>query len=161
MSYQSLLRGLVQREVAFIVVGGVAAVAHGSARITNDPDVCYDAAPANLDRLITLLGVWKAYPKGWEPGLQFILDQRTFRTTPLLTLNTIEGELDVMADLPGVGDYGRVLRSSIEIHAFGVRFRVLTLDALISSKRAAGREKDLAQLPELEALRGLRKRSSQ
>ena len=49
MSLASMVRGLTRKKVRFVVVGGVAAAAHGSSRITNDLDICYDASDkANL-----------------------------------------------------------------------------------------------------------------
>lgn len=160
MSYQSILRELVRHDIAFVVVGGVAAVLHGSARVTNDLDVCYDPAEENVGRLVALLATWNPYPRGWEAGLPFVIDVRTVRTTPTLTLGTTEGDLDLMAEVSGVGDYAAVLRASVAMSATAFSFRVLDLDALIRAKRATGRERDLAQLPELEALRALRKRAT-
>ena len=69
-----------------MVVGGVAATVHGSARYTNDLDLCHATDPENLRRLVELLTEWKACLRGVEPGLPFILDVRTFAITPLLTL---------------------------------------------------------------------------
>jgi len=158
VSYQSLLHGLVRHEIAFVVVGGVAAVLHGSARVTNDLDICYDPAEQNVERLAALLASWNPYPRGWEPGLPFTMDTKTFRTTPVLTLTTTEGELDLMAEVSGVGDYPAVLRASVAMSTPAFSLKVLDLDGLVRSKRATGREKDLAQLPELEALRALRRR---
>ncbi|MGQ0715040.1 MAG: hypothetical protein ACT4PJ_15170 [Gemmatimonadaceae bacterium] len=158
MSYQSILLGLVRHEIDFVVVGGVAAALHGSARVTNDLDVCYDSATENVARLAALLASWNPYPRGWEAGLPFTMDERTLRTTPMLTLTTSQGDLDLLTEVSGVGDYAAVLRSSVPMSGSSFSFRVLDLEPLIRSKRATGREKDLAQLPELEALRELRKR---
>jgi hypothetical protein len=56
-------------------------------------------------------------------------------------------------EVAGVGDYAAALAASEQVELFGATFDVLTLDALIASKSAAGRPKDLLVLPELEALR--------
>jgi len=153
-----MLRGLTRKKVRFVVVGGVAAAAHGASRVTNDLDICYDAAThANLAALATLLASWDAYPRGVEVGLPFILDDRTLRGAPVLTLTTTEGDIDVMDKIAGVGDYAEVRRHSEAISALGVRFRVLDLPSLIKSKRAAGRPRDHDHLPELEALLAIRR----
>ncbi len=156
MSLQSMLRGLAEARVAFVVIGGVAATAHGSPRVTNDLDICYDTADENVTRLAALLAKWNAYLRGVPAGLPFTMDARTFRTTPIMTLETSEGYIDVLDRIPGVGEYTSAHANSVEYEAFGVRLSVLDLPALIASKRAAGRPKDLAQLPELEALLTLR-----
>ena len=159
MSFESMLRGLTHEKVKFVVVGGVAAAAHGSSRVTNDLDICYDAADAkNVAELASLLARWKAYPRGIEPGLPFIMDNRTLHGAPILTLTTLEGDIDVMDRIAGVGDYPAVRRNSERVSALGVSFRVLDLPSLIKAKRAAGRPRDHEHLPELEALLALRKR---
>jgi len=156
VSFTSMLRGLTRRKVRFVVVGGVAAAAHGSSRVTNDLDICYDASNrANLVALASVLKSWNAYPRGIESGLPFILDDRTLFGAPVLTLTTSEGDIDVMDRIAGVGDYTAVRLHSERISALGVGFRVLDLPSLIKSKRAAGRPRDHEHLPELEALLAL------
>lgn len=147
-----MLRGLTEAGVEFVVIGGVAAVAHGSAFQTNDLDVCYRPSAENIQRLVGLLREWKAYPRGWEEGLPFSMDARTFATTPVLTLRTVEGDLDLLDRVAGLDGYDTAREMSEEIAALGINFRALGLGALIRAKEATGREKDLAQLPMLRAL---------
>ncbi len=154
-----MLRGLARARVRFVVVGGVAAAAHGSIYVTHDLDICYDTPPANVMRLAALLAEWEAYPRGVERGLPFFIDDRQFRATPLMTLTTREGDLDVLHRVEGIGVYAEALANSVEFEAFDVRFSALDLPALIRAKRAAGRPRDIAQLPELEALVALHRRS--
>ena len=158
MSFTSVLAGLTGRKIRFVVVGGVTAAAHGATRVTNDLDICYDAMDQkNLIALAALLAKWRAYPRGVEAGLPFIMDDRTLRGAPVLTLTTVEGDIDVMDRIAGVGDYAAVRKRSEKIEALGVRFRVIDLPSLIKAKRAAGRPRDHEHLPELEALLALRK----
>jgi predicted nucleotidyltransferase len=154
-----MVRGLTRKKVKFVVVGGVAAAAHGSSRVTNDLDICYDPSDkANLVALASVLSSWDAYPRGVEPNLPFILDDRTLFGAPVLTLTTNGGDIDVMDRIAGVGDYAAVRLHSQRISALGVRFRVLDLASLIKAKRAAGRPRDFEHLPELEALLALTNR---
>jgi predicted nucleotidyltransferase len=155
-----MLQGLRSNGVKFVVVGGVAATAHGSRRVTDDVDICYERGRANVTRLAQLLSEWDAYPRGIDRGLPFFMDARQFRTTPIMTLTTREGFIDVLDVVKGVGDYSKCRVRSAEVGAFGIRFRVLDLPALIDAKRAAGRPKDLDQLPELEALLALSSKES-
>jgi hypothetical protein len=158
MTLLGMIGRLVEAEVRFVVIGGLAMRAHGSARLTEDLDICYDTAPDNLGRLADTLAGWNAYLRGVEPGLPFVMDVRTLKTTPVLTLVSDHGDIDVMDLVAGVGGYADVLTQSVETGSGSVRFRVLDLPALIRAKRAAGRLKDRAQLPELEALLARRKR---
>lgn len=157
--FEEILKALVNANVRFVVIGGVAATIQGSARFTNDIDLCYDTAADNVERLVKLLKKWKAYLRGVEPGLPFILDERQFRITPVMTLATEKGAIDVLDHVPGVGDYDAAVKASEVVKVGAVEFRSLTLDALIASKRAVKRPKDVEQLIELEAIRELRRRS--
>ena len=156
--FEAILAALIAHGIRFVVIGGVAATVHGSARFTNDIDLCYDPAPDNVARLVALLTEWRAYLRGVEPGLPFILDARTFRTTPVLTLTTTMGAIDVLDQVPGIGDFAQVLAASERVRVGSTTFRALTLEALIASKKAAGRKRDLEHLIELEAILALRGR---
>jgi predicted nucleotidyltransferase len=160
MSFATVLRGLKDSRVKFVVIGGLAAAAHGSRRVTDDVDICYDTDHQNLTKISELLSSWKAYPRGIEKGLPFFMDERQFKVTPLMTLTTTEGLIDVLDFVKGVGDYHTCVKQSLEITAFDIRFRILDLPALIDAKRAVGRPRDLDHIPELEALLALRRSTS-
>jgi predicted nucleotidyltransferase len=153
-----MIRGLAIHDVEFVVIGGVAANLLGSARITNDLDVCYNPSDVNRVRLVDVLTTWRAYLRGVEPGLPFTLDAHTLRNAPVMTLIGTEGWIDVMDRVAGIGEYDKVLASSIPASWEDLHFRMISLDALIAAKRAAGRRKDREALLELEALREERKK---
>ncbi|HRP07919.1 MAG TPA: hypothetical protein PLL69_05465 [Gemmatimonadales bacterium] len=156
MSFRTMLAGLARARVNHVVIGGVAAAVHGSAAVTIDLDICYQPEPGNVRRLATLLARWNAYPRGVEPGLPFIMDERTMRAAPVLTLVTDEGALDCLDRVAGVGEWDAVRKDSQQVAWDGLKFRVLTLEALIAAKRAANRPKDRAAVIELEAIRALK-----
>jgi len=151
---------LSEAGIRFVLIGGLAMRAQGSARLTEDLDICYDPGPDNVRRLASLLAEWHANLRGVEPGLPFVMDERTFHTTPVMTLITDLGAIDVMDEVAGVGQWRHVLAESEELEWSGTRMRVLSLPGLIKAKRGSARPKDLAQLPELEALLALRKRGA-
>ena len=158
MSFASMLAGLVSSGTRFVVVGGVAGALHGAERVTNDLDIVYDARDdPTIESLAALLEGWNAYPRGVEAGLPFIMDARTLRATPLLTLVTREGDLDVMDRIGDVGDYAAVAAHSELVDALGTEFRILDLPTLIRAKKATARPKDQEALLELEVLRKLRR----
>ena len=156
MDFFGAIRGLSDAGVAFVVVGGVAARVQGSDYLTNDLDICYEASPENLERLANVMRTWHAYLRGVEPGLPFFMDARQLRATPTMTLATDVGDIDVLAEIDGVGDYAACLAASDNFDIRGAPFKALSLGALIAAKRATGRPKDRLVLPTLEALRRLR-----
>jgi len=155
--FEHIIAGLIASGVRFVVIGGVAATIHGSARFTNDLDICYDPSPDNVDRLVDRLTRWHAYLRDVERGLPFVLDARALRTTPIMTLTTDVGDIDLLDVVPGIGDYDSVATASELVVIGDVEFRALRLEALIASKRAIRRPKDVEHLFELEALLTLRR----
>ena len=150
--FDALLGTLARHEVAFIVVGGAAAIAHGSARLTQDLDIVYERSPANLDRLVAALAEHKPYLRGVPPGLPFLWDRATLARGLNFTLVTSLGDIDLLGEMAGGGNYRDLLPGAIELHVFQTRCLCLSLSQLIRAKRAAGRPKDLEALAELEAI---------
>lgn len=70
---------------------------------------------------------------------------------------TDAGWIDVLGEITGIGDYAAVLRVSEDLELYGTSYRCINLDALIVSKRAAGRPKDLEAVAELELIRDERR----
>ncbi len=151
--FEVLLGALTERRVSFVIIGGIAATLHGSARLTNDLDVAYERSPENIERLAAALLPFDPYLRGAPPGLPFRFDAPTIRRGLNFTLRTTAGDVDVLGEVTGVGGYPEVERESIEMEFFGASYKVINLNTLIRAKRAAGRAKDLEVIAELEALR--------
>ena len=153
----TLFREIVQLfsslEVDFIVVGGLAAIVHGSPRLTQDVDVVYSRTPDNLQRIVDALRPHEPYLRGAPPGLPFLWDVRTLKNGLNFTLRTKLGDIDLLGEIVGGGRYENLLPHSREMPMFGIRAKVLGLDKLIEVKRAAGRPKDFEAIAELEAIR--------
>lgn len=150
--FRALLTLLASAQVEFIIVGGAAATAHGSARLTQDLDVVYRRTHENISRLVTALAPHKPYLRGAPAGLPFSFDERTIRNGLNFTLTTDIGALDLLAEITGGGGYDQLLPHSTRLRLYGVECLCLGLDRLIHVKRAAGRVKDLEAVAELEAI---------
>lgn len=150
---QEALESLAHQEVEFIIVGGVAMNLHGSAHVTFDLDICYARHRTNLTRIVAALSPYHPRLRGLPESLPFIWDEQTLRSGTNFTFTTDLGDLDLLGEVAGVGTYEDALAVSVTVPLYKIECRVLTIDALIESKRAAGRTKDLLVLPELEALR--------
>ena len=152
-SFATLLGSLHDAGVEFILVGGVAAVAHGSARLTQDIDVSYARSEANLRRIVAALLPHEPYLRGAPPGLPFEWSVETLRSGLNFTLTTRVGDIDLLGEIVGGGTYEDLVDHCITVSIFGRETRLLELPWLIRVKRAAGRPKDLEVIAELEALR--------
>ncbi|MGK2961376.1 MAG: hypothetical protein ACSLFK_04410 [Gemmatimonadaceae bacterium] len=147
-----LLTALSDADVKFIIVGGVAARAHGSSRLTDDLDISYSRSPASLPRLVKALAPLKPYLRGAPEGLPFEWSVATLRAGLNFTLTTTAGPIDLLGEITGGGQYDDLLPHSLAITIFGRDVRLLDLPWLIRVKRAAGRPKDFEVIAELEAL---------
>jgi predicted nucleotidyltransferase len=151
--FARLLGALQEGGVECIVVGGLAATIHGSARLTQDIDVSYARTSENLDRIVRALAPLEPYLRGAPRGLPFQWSIATLRAGLNFTLTTTAGDLDLLGDIPGGGGYDELLPHTIAVDLFGHEVRCLDLEALLRTKRAAGRARDLEAIAELEALR--------
>lgn len=149
---ERLLGALCDANVEFIIVGGIAARAHGSARITQDIDVSYARSSENLARIITALAPFAPYLRGAPRGLPFEWSVTTLRNGLNFTLTTTVGDIDLLGEITGGGDYHALVAHSTVVTVFGKDVRLLDLPWLIRVKRAAGRPKDYEVIAELEAL---------
>jgi predicted nucleotidyltransferase len=151
-NFHELLQALVTTNVEFIIVGGAAATAHGSARLTEDLDIVYRRTPENIEHMIAALLPYDPYLRGAPPGLPFKWDKRTIWNGLNFTLITALGAIDFLGEIIGGGNYDDLLPHSIELQVFGLNCLCLGLERLIYVKRAAGRPKDFEAIAELEAI---------
>ncbi len=147
-----LLKLLSDAQVEFIVIGGVAAIMHGSARLTLDLDIVYRRSSDNMERLVGALTPFEPYLRGAPPGLPFKWDAKTLARGLNFTLRTRLGDIDLLGEVAGGGTYEDLWPQSALMDAFGARYYCVDLERLIQIKRAAGRPKDLQAIAELEAI---------
>lgn len=148
-----LLGSLAEAGVRFIIVGGMAGVAHGSSRVTFDIDCVYARDADNIARVARALAAFQPNLRGAPTGLPFRFDEPTIEAGLNFTLDTAAGPIDFLGEVAGGGRYEALLADTIELQVFGIRCRVVTLPRLIALKRAAGRPRDLDAIAELETLR--------
>jgi predicted nucleotidyltransferase len=151
-NFDALLHALVTANVEFIIIGGAAATAHGSARLTEDLDVVYRRTPENIGHLVAALSSYDPYLRGAPPGLPFKWDEMTIKNGLNFTLTTTLGAIDFLGEITGGGRYDDLLPHSIELQLFSIKCLCLGLERLIHVKRAAGRPKDFEAIAELEAI---------
>lgn len=147
-----LLARLGEAGVDFVVVGGIAGQAHGTSLFTGDLDICYSAEQDNLDRLGETLVALGARLRGVAEDVPFVPDGRTLRHTRILTLDTPDGPLDLLAEPSGSPGYEQLAERALKVEWAGTTIKVASLEDLIAMKRDAGRPKDVLAVEELEAI---------
>ena len=129
--FDGLLETLATSGVQFIVVGGAAGAAHGSARFTQALEVVYARNRANLERIVSALAPYSPYLRGAPPGLPFGWDVQTLQSGLNFTLTTDLGPLDLLGEITGGGKYEDLLPHTEQMEMFGVTCRFVTLVTLI------------------------------
>ncbi len=125
-----LLRAFADHEVEFVVIGGLAAIAHGARRMTLDVDVVPRPDAANYARLADAVAVARAGN---------------------VTLLTGAGRLDLLNAARDAPPYDELAAGSIEATIAGVAVRIAGVDDLVAMKRALGRPRDLQDIADLTA----------
>jgi predicted nucleotidyltransferase len=153
-----LIKRLVQHGVDFVIVGGIAMIAYGSARFTQDLDICYATDLANLEALGAAMVELGAMLRGVPHDVPFVPDAQTLRQTSILTLETSDGPIDLLVAPAGAPDYAQLRSRAERATIDGVGILIASLDDLEAMKRASDRPKDLIDLEEIEVIRRLRAR---
>ena len=144
---------MASHSVDFVVIGEVALSLYSSAYVTYDIDFSFSLHRENLKRICEALAPFSPRLRGFPRDLPFIWDERTLLNGTAFTLETDIGEIDLLAEVAGIGVYEEVLNESVKFDLFGFEVNVLSIDGLIKAKTAAGREKDNPGLRILKAVR--------
>jgi hypothetical protein len=152
-----LLKRLADAEVDCVVVGGMAATIHGVTSVTYDLDVCVCFDLETCQRILTALRDLDARHRMRPDRLPLSTDPSSFVGNRNLYVACSMGVVDFLGEISGVGGL-RELKSQAPIVPLGdFSVRVMSLDQLITSKRAMSRPKDLRALVELELIRAKRR----
>ena len=151
---ECLFQALRDHAVDYVLIGGLAAVLHGSPSMTNDADIVPSRDRANLERLSEALRSLDARLRVQESpnGIAFDPHPALLESMAMLNLTTRCGDLDLTFSPAALEDYDALVDRSEAFDIDGIRVRVAALRDVIRSKEAASRPKDHATLPVLYAL---------
>jgi hypothetical protein len=157
MQPEAIFRSLASEDVEYVLVGGLAATAHGASIITVDTDICYRQTPENCERLARALAAVGAeiYP---PRPVEIPITGELLLTHRIVHLRTRAGRLDVMATIPGLGGYEDLVTEAVTISVGDLPVPLLSLDQLIRAKSALDQPKDREHLDQLLAIRKLRQK---
>jgi hypothetical protein len=149
-----ILEVLHRNKVAYILIGGLAAVYHGSPFPTEDADITPEMGPRNLDKLATALRELNARVRtNSEPGgLPFRCHGEALAAADTWNLTTDAGDLDLSFQPSGTRGYRDLRRDATQVELYGVSVRIASLSDVIRSKQAANRPKDQRTLPTLREM---------
>ncbi len=143
-----LLRALTEHGVEFVVVGGMAGLAHGSAYPTYDLDVAYARDHENIARLVAALEDIGVTLRGAPADLPFQLDARTLENESNFAFDSSYGSFDILGDVAGISAYEELRAEAVVATVEDVEVKIASIDHLIAMKRAASRPKDRLMVEE-------------
>jgi hypothetical protein len=152
-NFETLLARLIENQVEFVLVGGLAATAYGSTLFTQDVDICMRFSTDNLLRLQDAVTDVHPVHRMTSQRLPLRLTPETCRGLKNLYLDTDLGQLDCLGTIQGVGEFEQAKERSVEISLAAGVCRILNLDALIQSKEAMRRPRDRESVLQLKAIR--------
>ncbi|EMJ99153.1 hypothetical protein AB3N61_11755 [Leptospira sp. WS58.C1] len=149
--FEKILELLENAEIDYILIGGLAATAFGSSRLTTDIDLIYSRSSENRKKISEMFSSLHPYLRGAPPNLPFQFDERTLSSGLNFTLSTDLGDIDLLAEVPG-GNYESLKNDTIDLEIFGQKCKCIGLRKLIELKKASGRPKDFEAIAELQAI---------
>lgn len=134
LNIRKILRTLNENNVKYVVIGGTAAIAQGSAHLTFDLDICYAKDKENLNNLVKAITPFHPHLRGAPKDLPFIFDAKTLNSGLNFTLSTDAGDIDLIGELSGIGQYAEAVKYSEKLQIYDTKCYVLTLEGLIKNK---------------------------
>jgi hypothetical protein len=144
--FTTFFERLQAEDCRYVLIGGLAMIAHGSARLTFDLDLSIARDGENVERLVRALAPLQPRPRGFPDELPFVWDSVALRGMTTATLRTTAGDIDLLAEPEGVDNFDGLWSRAVEGEVFGRTVRIASLEDLAGMKKAAGREKDLEDL---------------
>ncbi len=155
--HEGHLRALFEGGVDFIVIGGIAVMAHGFVRATADTDITANPEMRNLERLAAVLAELEAILPGADPLAGDPASARSLSYGGNPRFETKLGRLHIVQSPAGAPDYGALAANAVEIGLDDLKIRVCAYSDLVAMKEATKRDQDLL---DLVALREARDESS-
>ncbi len=159
-----ILEALNGADARYLLVGGLAVIAHGYVRLTVDVDIVLNLERENILRAMVALEAIGYRPLVPVSATEFADENK--RRSWIKEKNMIvfqmgnphreSTRLDVFVEEPFsfVEEYARAQWEDVA----GIRAPVLRFDELIRLKRAAGRPQDLLDIEQLELIAGNRRK---
>jgi len=151
---RDLLKTLLENKIDFVLIGGYAAVIHGSTLVTQDLDICTAITEEQLTKLRIALKdlnpCHRMNPNAKHSFLNYPKDSKGFNN---IYLETDLGILDILSQTQPAGGFEEIKSRAVEVSLYGYKCKVISIDDLILVKEAMKRPKDLQTVHELQLIK--------
>lgn len=151
--HEGHLRALTAGGVDFVVIGGIAVMAHGFVRATADTDITANPEMANLERLAAVLGDLEAVLPGADPivGNPAAARSTSFGGNP--RFETRLGRLHIVQSPAGAPKYDEMASRAEMVELDDLQLRICSYTDLVAMKEATARDQDRLDLAALREAR--------
>lgn len=151
-----LLELLLENDLDFVLIGGFAAVVHGSTMVTQDLDICSTQTVENIEKLRSILKPYNPIHRmKRDANLSFIDHPKSLDGLNNIYLETDLGTLNILSETLPAGNFQTVKNNSISINIYGHTCNVISIDDLIKVKSKMNRPKDIQTVHELLKIKKL------
>lgn len=142
--FRDFLKALNDNEVKYIMVGGLAVVLHGHARVTGDMDIWVECSAENYKKLV------KAFQQFHMPVFDMTLEKfLQVNESDVFSFGRNPVGIDIMTAVKGL-NFDEAYKLSLIFNDEGLPIRLIHMNQLIEAKKAAGRLKDLYDIQQLQ-----------
>lgn len=142
--FRDFLKALNDNDVKYIMVGGLAVVLHGHARVTGDMDIWVECSADNYKKLV------RAFQQFHMPVFDMTLEKFLHvNENDVFSFGRNPVGIDIMTAVKGLNFDEAYILSSI-FNDDGLPIRLIHINQLIQAKKAAGRLKDLDDIKQLQ-----------
>jgi hypothetical protein len=159
MLYEEILKEFQKQKVKYVLVGGIAFNLLGGSRNTLDMDILVEMTDVNLFKIVNILK--KADYRVKQPVDPIMIADENIRKDWIENKhmkafnfykdNSSYEEVDIIIDSPI--SYKEAAKDAIKVKAGGLRLIVISPKKFVKMKKAAGRDKDLKDIEEIEIVR--------
>jgi len=153
LDLERILKILIKCKVEFIIIGGFASIIHGASYVTKDLDICVNFSTENADRILKAITPYHPQHRMHPKGPPLDETPESLSKYKNIYLHTDLGEVDMQGEITGLGKFEDLINRTIEVELYGKKCKVLDIDALITTKKALGRPKDMQVILQLEAIK--------
>lgn len=157
--YLPLFKALNEANVQYVVVGGIATILHGYVRATSDIDLVVDLHVKEATKVISVLTEAGFVPKIPVKAIEFAdatkreqwINEKGMQVFSMYLPDNPLLSIDLFVKQPI--SYEELITRAVTMELEGIKVKVCSIDDLITMKKIAGRDKDLADIEQLTKIK--------
>jgi hypothetical protein len=162
MLFKQIFKGLNEKDVKYLIVGGIAVNFHGFERATSDLDIMISLEKDNIERFVIAVENLKFVPRLPVSIIDFAnpdkrkiwIEEKNMKVFTIYNpLNELES-VDILIE--NFLDFDEAYKNREILEAEDVKIPVISIDYLIKLKKVAGRSRDMIDIKALKKIKEIK-----